>query len=146
MTGAGLTAAQRRLLGALLDRLIPAVGELPGAGAMGIAGDLETMAAGHGRYATAIAACLAALPADFIGLAGEAQDASIRAVETSEPDHFGILLRAAYIAYYSRPEVHKRIGWRTGPLQPAGFPLSPFEESVLDTIRKRKPFWRLAPE
>lgn len=136
----------RRVLGALLDRLIPASGEIPPAGAMGLAGDVEAIAAAHGAYATSLARCLAALPPDFTRLDGDAQDIAVGAVEASEPRDFGILLRAVYIAYYARPEVHKRIGWRTGPLQPAGFTLPPFEEKVLDTVRRRTPFWRKAPQ
>jgi hypothetical protein len=141
-----VSADTQHALTALLDRLIPAVGELPAAGAMGIASDLEAIAAAHGAHANALAHCLAAVAPNFTRLDDAAKDAAIRAVESAQPDDFGILLRAVYIAYYSHPEVHKRIGWRTGPLQPAGFALAPFEESVLATVRQRAPFWRKAPE
>jgi hypothetical protein len=145
-----LTEEDRRTLAAVMDRLIPPVDDLPGAGSMGLVADVETMAAGHGRYAAALAACLTVLSGgtstDFLALDGDRQDAAIRAVEVAEPRAFATMLEAVYVAYYSRPEVHRRIGWRTGPLQPAGFALPPFDGAVLETVRHRRPFWRQAPE
>jgi hypothetical protein len=140
------TDSDHRTLTTLLDRLIPAVDDLPAAGAMGLGDDVAAIAGQHGRYAAALAGCLAALPAGFALLDGDRQDAAIRAVEQSAAGDFTVLLKAVYLAYYSRPEVHRRIGWRGGPLQPAGFTLEPFDESVLAMIRQRKPFWREAPE
>ena len=137
---------ERRLAVALLDRLIPPVDTLPGAGAMGLAAEVERMAGAHPRFAKAITRCLAALPAGLADLSGEQQDDATRAIEASRPGDFALMLEAVYIAYYTRPEVHKRIGWRSGPLQPAGFALPPFDEAILDTVRRRKPFWRQAPE
>jgi hypothetical protein len=156
MTGSAisLTDQDRRLLRAVFDRLIPPVDRLPGAGAMGVLDDVERIAAGHARYGRSLAQCLKALSRDasgeaagsFLALDEEGQDAVVRGVEASDPLEFAVVLEAVYIAYYARPEVHKRIGWRTGPLQPAGFPLPPFDEAMLDIVRKRKPFWREAPD
>jgi hypothetical protein len=141
-----LTDDDRRILRAALDRLIPPVDDLPGAGGMGILDDVERMAAEHARYQIALVLFLAALasaaPAGFLSLAGDEQDAALRAVEASAPIDFANVLEAAYVAYYSRPEVHARIGWKTGPIQPDGFELPPFDESILDTVRHRKPLWR----
>lgn len=127
-------------LAAAMDRLIPPVDDVPGAGAM-----LEAalaMAARHARFAAVPAAFAAALPPDFAGLPAAAQDAALRAVEQTALPLFREMLELVTLAYYADPRVHARIGWRSGPLQPRGFPLPPFDEAVLATARRRAPFWR----
>ena len=136
----------------VMDRLIPAINELPGAGAMGLFTEVERMAGQHDRYGQALMHFLEALadtlPVESNGgfptLDGEAQDQLLRKVENALPEDFATVLEIVYLAYYSAPQVHARIGWRSGPLQPAGFSLPPFDESILDTARKREPFWRKA--
>ena len=78
-------------------------------------------------------------------LSGEAQDAVLAGIEKAHPAIFNALLDVVYLAYYSDPRVQRRIGWRSGPLQPRGFPLAPFDEAILETARRRKPLWRPAP-
>ena len=149
-----LTDSDRRNMRVVMDRLVPPVDDLPGVGSMGLLEDVERMASGHDRYRRSIARFLDALTMDmsveaeggFLALSGEQQDEAIRDIEESLSREFANVLEVVYISYYSHPEVHARIGWRTGPLQPVGFTLPPFDESVLDTVRVRKPFWRQAPE
>jgi hypothetical protein len=138
----------------VMDRLIPAVDDLPGAGTMGLLEDVERMAAEHERYRKSIARFLDALSMDmsveaeggFLALTGEQQDEAIRDIEESLSKEFANVLEVVYISYYSNTDVHARIGWRTGPLQPLGFSLPPFNESVLEKVKQREPFWRQAPE
>jgi hypothetical protein len=139
-----LEPAKLAILRALLDRFIPPFDGLPGAGSMGLADVVVGMAKGHRRYEDAIAQVVEALAqADgFANLDGERQDSAIRRVEHAARRPFELLIELAYIAYYSRPEVHARIGWRTGPLQPMGFELPAFDEAVLSKARERAPFWR----
>jgi hypothetical protein len=127
---------------AVLDRLVPAVDDLPAAGAMGIADDVERLVTGDDRFGGALVRFVAALPTGFATLLGDDQDRHISAIQASLPADFALVLEISYIAYYSRPEVHARIGWRTGPLQPLGFELPPFDESALDKTRQLEPFWR----
>lgn len=146
-----LTDADRENMRAAMDRLIPPVDDLPGAGAMGLLEGVERMAIQHDRYARSLRKFLDALSdvsagtgPGFIALDPDRQDEAIGAIETSAASDFSNMLEVVYIAYYSRPEVHARIGWRTGPLQPKGFALPAFSESVLEAVRQRKPFWRQA--
>jgi gluconate 2-dehydrogenase subunit 3-like protein len=128
-----------------LDRLIPPVDDLPGAGSMGLLDDVERMTARHDRYRLALGRFIDALSGTkerFAELAPGQQDEVIKSFETSAASDFANVLEVIYIAYYSRPEVHSRIGWRTGALQPQGFELPPFDESILDSVRQRAPFWR----
>lgn len=140
--------ADAALLGAVLDRLIPAVDDLPAAGQMGVFADIAALVTPDDRFGQALVAFLAALRLstgqDFAHLPGDEQDAALTALEVHQPLMFSRVLEVAYIGYYGRPEVHARIGWRTGPLQPRGFPLPPFDEAILETVRQRTPFWRKA--
>jgi hypothetical protein len=144
-----LTDEDRENMRSAMDRLISPVDDLPGAGAMGLLEDVERMAIQHDRYARSLRTFVGALSEEgqrFSAFAPEQQDEAIRAIEISAALDFSNVLEAVYIAYYGRPEVHARIGWRTGPLQPKGFLLPAFNETVLDTVRQRKPFWRQATD
>ena len=79
---------------------------------------------------------------DFAALDEAQQMAILRAVEQAQPAAFQALVKLTYLVYYGDGRVQERIGWRAGGVQPQGFELPPFEESLLDTIRNRTPFWR----
>ena len=148
-----LTEADRRNMRAVMDRLVPAVDDLAGAGSMGLLEQVEEMSAKHGRFQRSLVRFLDALGMDmsveaeggFLAMEPEQQDEAITEIEQSLATDFANVLEVVYLAYYSQPEVHKRIGWRTGPLQPLGFALPPFDESILENIKKREPFWRKVP-
>lgn len=139
-----LSDADRTTMCTAMDRLIPPVDDLPGAGSMGLLEDVERMVRQHDRYKPSLLSFVDALSrvSGFVALDPVQQDETIRAIGVSAASDFSNVLEVVYLAYYSRPEVHARIGWRTGPLQPKGFALPPFSESVLETTRQRKPFWR----
>jgi hypothetical protein len=143
--------ARSSALRAALDRLIPPVDELPGAGTLVKLDDVDRMADQHPRYRQPLAhfteaLSLASTGSAFPSLTGEAQDTALRHIEASWPADFALVLELVYLAYYARPEVHHRIGWRTGPLQPLGFELPPFDPAVLETVKRRRPLWRQAPD
>ena len=145
-----ITDADRVTLSEVMDRLIPAVDDLPAAGQMGLGPEVERMASEVPRYGAAFESVLGAFATDplsratggFRALSPDDQDNAIRVIERNIPDGFGTFLEIVYLAYYSQPAVHRRIGWVGRPPQPEGFELPPFDESVLETVRKREPFWR----
>ncbi len=149
-----LTNSDKRNMRAVMDRLIPPVDDLPGAGSMGLLEEIERMAETHDRYRQSMVRFLDALTLDmsvevsggFLALDSDQQDEAISEIENSISGDFANVLEVVYLAYYSRPEVHRRIGWRTGPLQPQGFTLPPFDDAILENVRKRDPFWRRAPD
>lgn len=138
-----LTGTERSALTALMDRLVPPIDDLPGAGTMGLLVEVEAMAGRHAPYRRALLHVADALgTSSFSGLDGAAQDAALSRFEKAEPVTFEAVRALVYLAYYGNERVHRRIGWRGGPLQPHGFTLPPFDELVLETTRKRQPLWR----
>ena len=59
------------------------------------------------------------------------------------PDQFVIFIELIYLGYYSNPEVHKKINW-TLDQDGKDFNLTSFDDSILENISKRDPFWRKA--
>lgn len=133
------------VLSAILDRLIPPVDGLPAAGQMGLAPDVIRLAGQQDRFWGLFSGAMEAFVLQnpsFDGLEGDEQDRAIRSFEADSPRQFGVLLDISYIVYYKEPAVHERIGWESRPPQPDGNVMTPWDESVLENIRKRAPFWR----
>ena len=144
-----LTDIERQDLSAAMDRLIPPTGERPGAGSMGLAEVVESFAGRHAPYHDALLAFVEALPQGgaerLHQRPGAEQDNILKTVELTLPAMFHVVLELVYMAYYGDPRVQNAIGYRSGPLQPRGYELPPFNEAVLETVRHRVPFWRDVP-
>jgi hypothetical protein len=144
-TNAQRSSVDDKLLVAILDRLIPAVDDLPSAGQMGLTSEIVRLAAQQARFnnlfENAIETFGTANPT-FTSSNGDQQDDAIRIFESSSPDLFGAVLSIVYIVYYKDSRVHARIGWEGRTPQPDGNEMEPWDESVLDKMRKREPFWR----
>lgn len=145
-----LTDSDRVTLKLAMDLIVPAVDDLPGAGSMGLVGNLEQLAERTSDYGKALERVMDALSLDpssraeggFSALDEEQQTAALKVLETSMPKHFDVFVDLVYIVYYSDERVHKRIGWRSGPLQPLGWEMPAWDPSILETVSKREPFWR----
>ena len=147
-----LDDAERILLKDAMDIVIPPVDDLPGAGALGLAQSAEELAERIPQYGVALRRILDALSLDpgaraeggFAALEEEQRIGALKTIEACMPELFDKFVDLVYIAYYSDERVHKRIDWRTGPLQPLGWELPPFDPAILENVAKRKPFWRKA--
>ena len=121
----------------VLDRLLPPVGEVPGAGGLGLDASIPDEAS---------APVLDMLPPGFAGLSNEEQVAVLQAVEAAAPVAFAALVKAAYTAYYGDQRVLAAIEAATGyaarPPQPLGYDMEPFDPALLEVVRNRPPYYR----
>jgi Gluconate 2-dehydrogenase subunit 3 len=144
------TAAQHEFLASILNRIVPASGNFPGAGDLGVvayldavvgrAADLKRLFA-QGLAQIAIAS-QAQYGREFVDGADDQQDAVLRHVESANPTFFEALLQHTYSGYYSHPTVIRLLGLQAGPPQPRGHHLEPFDFGLLDNIKQRGPLYR----
>ena len=143
------SSAQRELLDAVLDRIIPPQEGRPGAGSLGIGDFVEGVAVGepgltrlfvHGLSAIEIAAAERG-PDGFAALSDEAKDEALRVVEQSNASFFEQLVLQVYNGYYTNLTVFESIGYNL-PLVPSpGAKLDLLDETLLEAQRQRPPFW-----
>ena len=134
-----LTPEQGRLLAAVLNRLVPAAGAMPAAGDAGVLGYIDQALLDAPQLRRPVIDLLDELRAcGFARLSGAAQDERLRRLAADRPASFDVLLHAAYAGYYSNPSVLTAAGWL-----PAGStPPEPFDQTLLDAVRKRGPICR----
>ena len=147
-----LSDEQRRLLVAVLDRIVPPNGALAGAGGLGVDAAIDATLAQTPRLRRLFLDGLAEIAVtaqrqagqEFLALDAETQERVLRAVEEAAPAFFAALVEHTYRGYYVRPEVHAAIGYTTRPPQPLGHELAPWREELLQLQVDRAPFWRRA--
>ena len=122
-----LSGRQYALVSAVLDRLIPPQGGMPGAGEVGVAEYIDGVAAGSAGLARAFSAGLqdieiaaARVGAGFEELDGERRDEVLRGVEADSPEFFDALVRHTYNGYYGNAKVVEALGLDPRPPQPRG--------------------------
>ena len=129
-------------LDALLDTLLPGGAGFPPASDVGLGEWLMKQA----RFESSIADLLARLPEDFEGMPAQSRSLQLQDIEANEPEVFGAAVVAAYSGYYTRPAVLDVIeaacGYKSGPPQPGGYELPPFDDAILEIPRSRAPSWR----
>ena len=142
--------AQSDLLREVLDRIVPANGDLPGAGKLGVAGHVESAVAASPEMVRLFTQGLTEVEiashqhhsADFAGLSGEKKDELLRAIESAQPEFFAELVRQTYMGYYSDPRVVALLGMEARPPQPLGYELEPGDLGPLENVRKRGRIYR----
>jgi len=132
------------LLTVAMDRVIPSIEDLPGAGSMGLAQEVIDRSQSDDRWTVALESVLTALPSAkaFNALSGDDQDTALTTAETINLEAFGHLVDIIYTVYYMQPQVHARLNWHGRSPQPDGNQMPPWDESVLANIRTREPVWR----
>ena len=141
--------AQRELLDAVLDRIIPPQENRPGAGSLGIGDFVEGVAVGEPGLTRLFVQGLAAIEiaaaergaGGFAALSGEARDETLRAVEQANADFFDQLVLQVYNGYYSNLTVFETIGYTLPSTPQPGVKLELLDETLLEAQRQRPPFW-----
>lgn len=144
------TTAQRHCMDSILNRIIPASGDFPGAGTLHIIDYIEPIVAPSAAFKRLFTQGLLHIAVvsqrqygqEFPDLAAVQQDEVLRAVETDLPAFFNALVTHTYSGYYSHPTVLPLLGLEARPPQPRGYALAPFDFSLLERIKQREPFYR----
>ena len=141
--------AQRQLLDAVLDRIIPSRDNRPGAGSLGVGDFVEGVAVGepgltrlfvHGLAAIEITAAERGTDG-FAALSNEAKDETLRSVEQTQADFFDQLVLQVYNGYYTDLTVFEAIGYNLPSVPSPGAKLDLLDETLLEAQRQRPPFW-----
>jgi len=122
------TKIDQKLLDSILDRLIPAVDELPSAGQMNLSDEIVRLSGQQARFSALFTNSMNSFGSQnplFNSLAPEQQDDAIRAFEADSAELFDVLLSISYIVYYKDSRVHDRIGWNGKSPQPDGNEMEP---------------------
>ena len=144
--------AQRSLLTEVINRIIPAKDDMPGAGSLGIAFFVEDAAATTPSLTRLFNEGLAqismatgqGLERGFDNLSNAAKDDLLRSIEAANPMFFDQLVLQTYNGYYTNPEVFKLIGYEVPKPAPPGSHLELLDVSLLNQQRNREPFWKKA--
>ena len=141
-----LSSEQRDLMAAVLNRIVPAQNEMPGAGDLDIGGFVESVAGGSPETRRRLLEGLVQIDLaaaergdDFAELSAEAQTDALRAVESSAPEFFQYLVTQTYRGYYTNETVTELLSYRA-PNREDYDPL-PFDESLLEPVRERGQIW-----
>lgn len=136
-------------MSAVVDTLLPGdrgVPPLPTGTAAGVATKLEHLIAGRDRALRDVvlqAIASAARGEDaFLRADAAGRIASVRQVEVDMPGPFQALVALVLRDYYEAEMVLLAMGWRTEPPQPEGHVLPPFDEALLEPVRRRGRMWR----
>lgn len=138
----------RSILHAAMDEIIPARDGMPAASEIGGVAYLERVAAGDAEVANDIRTALAALQKcseqPFDQLDHDARVATLKKLESQEPIQLAHLRDYVYESYYTQPRVWKLIGYEFYPTDRPGPHMKPFDESILDEVRKMPKLYREA--
>ena len=141
-----LSAEQRALLVAALNRIVPAQGEMPAAGDLGTAEFVESVAAGTSAKRRSlldgllrIELAAAERGGAFASLPSDAQTETLLAVQATDPEFFQELVTQTYRGYYTNETVFDLLSYRA-PNREDYDPI-PFDESLLEPVRQRGQVW-----
>jgi len=138
------------LFNQVLERLIPAGDGFPSAGDLKLEKHVEFMITRSTYLGKLLAEGFAMINeiskevfgADFVRLSIDNKDDVLKLIEKREPEFFQEILRHTYTGYYINSDVVKLLGIQNHPPQPQGYDLLPFDLKLLDSVKRRAPFYR----
>jgi hypothetical protein len=129
-------------LSAVVDTLLPGdhgAAPLPTGTAAGVAAKLERPP--HDIVLQAIARAGGGEEA-FVSADAPGRIAFVRLVEAEMREPFRAFVARVLQEYYEADAVLLAMGWRAEPPQPEGHVLPPFDETLLEPVRRRGRMWR----
>lgn len=143
VAAAVFTEAERKVLRAAMDEMVPGVEGMPAASEAGSVDYIEQAAPQIEGLVVQLRAGLAKLGGRFADLPSTARVEMLKKVENeTDPEFFRALRDMVYEAYYTRPEVWRRLNYQPHPTDHSGPSMEPFDESVLEQARKRGKLYR----
>ena len=142
-----LTPVQRDLLTAILNCLIPAEGDHPGAGDLQIADFVERAISPNTGLRSIFIAGLAQTEiasakqtnAKFGQINFAKQETVLKAIQADNPAFFDLVLRQCYNGYYTNPKIQDLVGQQQ--TTPESYQYQPLDETLLEPQKQRVPFW-----
>lgn len=136
--------AQIELVTEVLNRIIPANEELPGAGEIAV-NFLDEVVGGSPRLKrilhhglSQIEVCAYRMYAkDFPSLSGEQMHVVLRQVEVDEGEFFDLLVRQTYNGYYTDPRIVELLGLEARPPQPLGHRVDQGNITLIENVKNR---------
>jgi len=136
--------AQVGLVTEVLNRIIPANEELPGAGEIAVdyldkvVGDSPRLKRifSHGLSQIEVGAHRM-YAQDFPSLGGEQIDVVLRQVEVDEGEFFDLLVRQTYNGYYTDPRIVGLLGLEARPPQPLGHKVDQGNITLIENVKNR---------
>jgi len=148
----GFSRDEKLALVAVLDEVIPPSGErgMPGAGELGLADAIAEAARANPAMRDAIASGLARLDAiareggavAFATLPAAQRTEQFQAVSAEQPGFVPNLVFPLVTNYYRNPRVLEALGLEARPPFPKGHAMEPFDEALLDGVRRRPKMYR----
>ena len=137
-----LSDREADLLRTVLNRLVPAEGNMPAAGEVGVVAYIDDAMADAPHLRVPILEVLGQvrLSGEMDVNCAESLDAVLAAAQAANKDAFDTLLQAAYTGYYNQPEVLKAIGWIPPGDKPDAEPT--FDVAILEDVIRRGPIFR----
>jgi hypothetical protein len=129
-----LSVEQSNVLTAVLNRLVPAEGKMPGAGDVGIAHFIDGVLGDAPHLRQPIFDVLGEVHVSQPGSDTELDDVLGR-IQRDQEESFLVLLDATYTGYYNNPQVLQAVGW-VPPADDAS-DSEFFDVALLDEVRQR---------
>jgi hypothetical protein len=136
--------AQIELVTEVLNRIIPANEELPGAGEIAV-NFLDEVVGGSPRLKRILHHGLSQIEVcayrmytkDFPSLSCEQMHAVLRQVEVDEGEFFDLLVRQTYNGYYTDPRIVELLGLEARPPQPLGHRVDQGNITLIESVKNR---------
>lgn len=145
-------AEDKNILALILDELIPPSedGRLPGAGALGVAADVEAAVKATPALAPVIQGGVSALEGlsrarnaeGFGALSRTERLAVLHELEGADPVFVPTVMMLAYVAYYGNDRVVAALKPDTHAPHPRGYEVEPDDTALLDPVRSRGKLYR----